>query len=304
MSYNIAALYHFAPVAEKVALQSALKSVCAENDVLGSLLLADEGINGTIASPGDGIHRVIAYIRAQPHFGGLEAKFSTADKKPFRRMKVRLKKEIVTMGVPLVDPTNLVGKYLDPAEWHTFLQQDDVVVVDTRNDYEVAIGSFKNAINPDIKSFREFPKWWAENKDRFHNKRVAMFCTGGIRCEKSTSHAIAEGDDEIYHLKGGILKYLEEIPKEHSLWQGDCFVFDHRVSVGHGLSHGKHFACFACGRPITADDTTRAEYEKGVSCHHCIDEYDDERKTRFRERQKQIALAAARGERHGFVSEF
>jgi UPF0176 protein len=213
-------------------------------------------------------------------------------------MKVRLKKEIVTMGQPDVDPTAHVGNYVEPEDWNELIRSPDVVTIDTRNDYEVAIGTFEGAVDPLTKSFREFPQWWEDNKERFHNKRVAMFCTGGIRCEKSTNFLLGQGVPEVYHLKGGILRYLEEMPAEDSTWQGECFVFDGRVSVGHGLKEGPHELCHACRRPILPEDMDRPEYEAGVSCHQCVDETSDADKARFRERQKQMQLARARGETH------
>lgn len=301
MQFVVAALYHFVAVKDPLAMIDHLKPICENGGICGSLLIAHEGINGTIAGERAGIDQVLSAIRAYAGFADLVHKESFASKQPFRRMKLRLKKEIVTMGQALVDPTNTVGHYVAPSDWNDFLAQDDVVVIDTRNDYEVEIGTFKNAINPNIKTFREFPQWWEDNKERFHNKRVAMFCTGGIRCEKSTSFAINDGYDEVYHLQGGILKYLEEVKPEASTWEGECYVFDGRVSVGHGLEEGPYRSCFACGRPITAKDMQKLEFERGVSCHHCIDEYDDERKARFRERQKQIELSKDRGEPVSFV---
>ena len=202
------------------------------------------------------------------------------------------------MGQPDVDPKARVGNYVDPQDWNELILSPDVAVIDTRNDYEVAIGTFEGAVDPETASFREFPAWWEANKDRFHNKKIAMFCTGGIRCEKSTNYLLGQGVPEVYHLKGGILKYLEEVPEENSTWNGECFVFDGRVSVGHGLKEGPHELCHACRRPILPEDKNRAEFEEGVSCHQCISETSDEDKERFRERQKQIALAKARGERH------
>ena len=301
MKFTVAALYHFVDVPNPKALIQTLEPVCKENGICGSLLIASEGINGTIAGEKTGIANILSAIRSQNGFADLAHKESYASKQPFRKMKLRLKKEIVTMGVPLVDPSNKVGHYVKPEDWNDFLAQDDVVVIDTRNDYEIEIGTFKNAINPDIKTFREFPAWWEKNKARFHNKKVAMFCTGGIRCEKSTSFAIDDGHDEVYHLQGGILKYLEEVRQEESTWDGECYVFDSRVSVGHGLKEGPYSSCFACGRPITSEDMKKTEFERGVSCHHCIDEYDEDRKMRFRERQKQIELAQKRGARVTFV---
>jgi len=217
---------------------------------------------------------------------------------PFNRMKVRLKREIVTMGQPDVDPTAAVGRYVAPRDWNELIAQDDVVVIDTRNDYEVAIGTFDGAVDPKTKSFGEFPAWWEKNRERFHNKRVAMFCTGGIRCEKSTNYLIGQGVEEVFHLKGGILKYLEEVPHDQSSWSGDCFVFDKRVSVGHGLREGPHQLCYACRRPILPQDILRPDYEEGVSCHNCASETSDAQKARFRERQKQISLAKARLKPH------
>ena len=296
--FTVAALYHFTRFASPASLQEPLKQLCTEQKITGTLLLANEGINGTIAGPKVGIDAVIAHIRALPGCDDLEVKFSTASERPFARMKVRLKKEIVTMGQPDVDPKARVGNYVDPQDWNELILSPDVAVIDTRNDYEVAIGTFEGAVDPETASFREFPAWWEANKDRFHNKKIAMFCTGGIRCEKSTNYLLGQGVPEVYHLKGGILKYLEEVPEENSTWNGECFVFDGRVSVGHGLKEGPHELCHACRRPILPEDKNRAEFEEGVSCHQCISETSDEDKERFRERQKQIALAKARGERH------
>ncbi|MEL7211379.1 MAG: rhodanese-related sulfurtransferase [Pseudomonadota bacterium] len=296
--YTIAALYHFTRFDDPAALRPGLLEATAEHGITGTLLLAREGINGTIAGSRAGIDAILGVIRALPGCADLEWKESTAAEPPFGRMKVRLKKEIVTMGQPDVDPTAAVGRYVEPAEWNDLIAAPDVAVIDTRNDYEVAIGTFDGAIDPETKSFGEFPAWWEANKDRFHNKRVAMFCTGGIRCEKSTNYLMSQGVDEVFHLKGGILKYLEEVPAGESAWQGECFVFDGRVSVGHGLEEGPHVLCHACRRPLLPEDTTRAAYEPGVSCHHCIDETSDADKARFRERQKQIALSKARGEKH------
>lgn len=296
--FTVAALYYFTRFASPASLQEPLKQLCTEQKITGTLLLANEGINGTIAGPKAGIDAVIAHIRALPGCDDLEVKFSTASERPFARMKVRLKKEIVTMGQPDVDPKARVGSYVDPQDWNELILSPDVAVIDTRNDYEVAIGTFEGAVDPETASFREFPAWWEANKDRFHNKKIAMFCTGGIRCEKSTNYLLGQGVPEVYHLKGGILKYLEEVPEENSTWNGECFVFDGRVSVGHGLKEGPHELCHACRRPILPEDKNRAEFEEGVSCHQCISETSDEDKERFRERQKQIALAKARGERH------
>ncbi|WP_170588369.1 oxygen-dependent tRNA uridine(34) hydroxylase TrhO [Ruegeria arenilitoris] len=296
--YTIAALYHFTRFADPEALRVPLLELCRAQSVKGTLLLAHEGINGTIAGPRAGIDAVLAHIRALPGCADLEWKEATASQPPFGKMKVRLKKEIVTMGQPDVDPRARTGHYVEPQDWNDLIRSDDVVVIDTRNDYEVSIGTFDGAIDPKTASFRDFPTWWEQNKHRFHNKRVAMFCTGGIRCEKSTNYLLGQGAEDVYHLKGGILRYLEEVPPEDSTWKGECFVFDNRVSVGHGLVEGPHQLCHGCRRPILPQDRDRPEYEHGVSCHQCIHETSEADKARFRERQKQITLARARGEEH------
>ncbi|PIE14085.1 MAG: hypothetical protein CSA70_02730 [Rhodobacterales bacterium] len=296
--YTLRALYHFARFDDPAALRQPLVDLCLAHGITGSLLLAREGINGTIAGQPEGLNQVLRHIQTLPGCADIVWKDSTATDQPFGRMKVKLKKEIVTMGQPDVDPRAGVGHYVAPEDWNELIQSPDVAVIDTRNDYEVAIGTFQGAIDPKTETFRDFPAWWEENKDRFHNKRIAMFCTGGIRCEKSTNFLLGQGIDEVYHLKGGILKYLEEVPKETSTWDGECFVFDGRVSVGHGLEEGPHKLCHACRCPILPEDRERPEYEHGVSCHLCIDKTSDADKARFRERQKQIALAEKRGEKH------
>jgi UPF0176 protein len=295
---TVAALYHFTRFTEPVALRPGLQSACDAHGVKGSLLLAPEGINGTIAGTRSGIDAVLGHIRALPGCADLEWKESPAGKMPFGKMKVKLKREIVTMGQPDVDPLARVGHYVAPQDWNALISAPDVAVIDTRNDYEVSIGTFDGAVDPGTKSFRDFPAWWAANKDRFHNKRIAMFCTGGIRCEKSTNWLLGQGIDEVYHLKGGILKYLEDVPPEQSLWQGECFVFDARVSVGHGLIPGENVTCGACRRPVTPDDRQHPLYEPGTSCPACHHEHTDEDRARFRERQRQMNLSAARGETH------
>lgn len=296
--FIVAALYHFTRFEDPAALRGPLLDLCTAQGIGGTLLLAREGVNGTIAGSRSGIDAVLAHLRALPGCAALEHKESTSQVPPFNRMKVRLKKEIVTMGQPDVDPMTGTGHYVDPADWNALITAPDVAVIDTRNDYEVAIGTFDGAIDPQTKSFGEFPAWWEANKDRFHNKKIAMFCTGGIRCEKSTNYLIGQGVDEVYHLKGGILKYLEDVPQEQSKWDGECFVFDARVSVGHGLKEGPHHLCYACRRPIRPEDRDHPAYVEGVSCHHCVDETTEADKDRFRERQKQVALARARGEKH------
>ncbi|UWR11264.1 rhodanese-related sulfurtransferase [Sulfitobacter mediterraneus] len=294
--YIIAALYHFTRFDDPAAVKPALLELCLAQDVSGSLLLAREGVNGTIAGPRAGIDAVLAHLKALPGCADLEWKEATSDRAPFGKMKVRLKKEIVTMGQPDVDPRASVGHYVDPQDWNALIQSPDVAVIDTRNDYEVAIGTFDGAVDPETKTFGEFPAWWEANKHRFHNKKVAMFCTGGIRCEKSTNYLLGQGVEDVYHLKGGILKYLEEVPQVDSTWSGECFVFDNRVSVGHGLAEGPHVLCHGCRQPILPEDMKRPEYEMGVSCHKCHDKTSDWDKERFRERQKQIRLAQERGE--------
>lgn len=292
--FIIAALYHFTRFSDPAGLKPALLDLCRDQGVMGTLLLAPEGINGTIAGPRSGIDTVLAHIRSLPGCSDLEWKEATSDRKPFGKMKVRIKREIVTMGQPDVDPRARVGHYVTPQDWNDLISQDDVAVIDTRNDYEVAIGTFDGAIDPETESFGDFPAWWEANKHRFHNKKIAMFCTGGIRCEKSTNYLIGQGVDDVYHLKGGILKYLEEVDQNQSTWNGECFVFDNRVSVGHGLEEGPHVLCHGCRQPILPADTKRPEYEAGVSCHKCFDKTTNFDKGRFRERQKQIELTRKR----------
>ena len=296
--FTVAALYKFTPFESPEAIQGPLAKVCCEHGVKGTLLLAREGINGTIAGTPEGISAALAHIKSLPGCRDIEWKESTAETMPFPRMKVRLKREIVTMGQPDVDPTASVGTYVPPEDWNDLIASDDVVVIDTRNDYEVAIGTFEGAEDPLTKTFGEFPDWWAANANRFGNKKVAMFCTGGIRCEKASNYLLAQGVEDVFHLKGGILKYLETVPKEESRWNGECFVFDGRVAVGHGLAEGSYDLCHACRMPISAADKFHPAFEQGVSCHQCIDATSDTDKTRFRERQKQILLARARGETH------
>ncbi|WP_322866790.1 rhodanese-related sulfurtransferase [Aquicoccus sp. G2-2] len=296
--FTCRALYHFARLPDPAALRAPLLELCEANAITGTLLLADEGINGTIAGKVAGLDAVLAHIRAFPGCGDIAWKDSPAQQQPFRRMKVRLKREIVTMGQPDVDPRTKAGHYVSPSEWNALIESPDVAVIDTRNEYEVAIGTFKGAVDPKTESFRDFPAWWEANKHRFHNKRIAMFCTGGIRCEKSTNWLLQQGVEDVYHLQGGILKYLEEVPEAQSDWQGECFVFDGRVSVGHGLHEGPHILCHACRRPILPQDRAHPDYEAGVSCHLCVNLTSEADKARFRERQKQITLATARGKAH------
>ncbi|MEP3347220.1 MAG: rhodanese-related sulfurtransferase [Litoreibacter sp.] len=296
--FTVAALYHFTRFTDPDGLRPAIVELCGREGIRGTLLVAKEGINGTVAGSRKGIDALLSHLRALPGCLEMEHKESTASEMPFNRMKVRLKREIVTMGQPDVDPLAGTGHYVRPEDWNELIQSEDVAVIDTRNDYEVAIGTFEGAIDPKTKSFGEFPAWWEANKERFHNKRVAMFCTGGIRCEKSTNYLLGQGVEDVYHLQGGILKYLEDVPETESTWDGECFVFDGRVSVGHGLKEGDLKLCYACRRPLQPEDLRLNEYELGVSCHQCVNETSEDDKTRFRERQKQIKLAGKRGEKH------
>ena len=296
--FTIAALYHFTRFPDPAALKGPLQALAEAQGIKGSLLIAAEGINGTIAGSRAAIDAMLAHLRALPGCADLEHKESFAEAQPFGRMKVRLKREIVTMGQPDIDPRARVGHYVAAQDWNALISEPDVAVIDTRNDYEVEIGTFRSAVDPGTRSFRDFPAWWQANKDRFHNKRIAMFCTGGIRCEKSTNYLLGQGVPEVYHLKGGILKYLEDVPESESLWQGQCYVFDQRVSVGHGLVPGDYGTCHACRRPLSAEDRARPEFEDGVQCHRCVDEYTDADRARFRERMHQMQLAERRGERH------
>ena len=296
--YISCALYKFVTLANYAALRSPLLKTMTENNVFGTLLLAHEGINGTVSGTREGIDRLLEWLAQQPGLEGIETKESYHDEIPFYRTKVKLKKEIVTMGVEGIDPKRSVGTYVRPADWNALISDPDVVLVDTRNDYEVEIGTFKNAVNPKTKTFREFPAWAKANLDPQKNKKVAMFCTGGIRCEKSTAYMKEQGFEEVYHLQGGILKYLEEVPADQTLWNGECFVFDNRVAVDHDLKRGSYDQCHACRMPITEQEKQHQHYQEGLSCHHCFGTLDTEQKQRFAERQKQISLAKQRGEEH------
>ncbi len=299
-AFLTAALYKFVDLPDFVALREPLQRCCDDNAVKGTLLLAREGVNGTIAGPEAGVRTVLAHLRAIPGLANLTHKESWSGKPPFLRMKVRLKKEIVTLRVPELDPNKTVGQYVKPQDWNALLADPHVVLIDTRNNYEVKIGTFKGAINPDIKTFTELPAWIDTQPvlQGAKKPKVAMFCTGGIRCEKSTALMKMKGFDEVYHLEGGILKYLEEVPPDQSTWEGECFVFDERVSVGHGLQPGPYELCRSCRWPLGAEDKASPRYVKGVSCPHCHDQRSDEEKVRLAERQRQVELAEARGERH------
>ncbi len=296
--YVVAALYKFVSLPDYVALRDRLYQHLVLNKVKGTLLLAEEGINGTVCGPREGIDALKAFLEADGRFNGMSYKESFADEPAFYRTKVKLKKEIVTMGVPGVNPAHIVGTYVKGDDWNQLISDPDTIVIDTRNDYEVAIGTFKHAVNPNTTSFREFPQWAAEHLDKTKHKKVAMFCTGGIRCEKSTAYLKEQGFDEVYHLDGGILKYLEEVPQSQSLWQGECFVFDQRVAVKHGLEQGSYDQCYACRMPLSQADLASEKYLQGLSCPHCHDSLTDEQKASFAERQKQIELAKQRGEQH------
>lgn len=297
-SVVVAALYRFVALPDFEDLRQPLLDLMIDSEVKGTLLLASEGINGTIAGPRAGIDRVLAWLQRDACFKGLEAKESFVDEMPFYRTKVKLKKEIVTMGVDNIDPSDIVGTYVEPEDWNALISDPEVLVLDTRNDYEVEIGSFEHAVNPNTASFRELPDYVAEHLDPTVHKKVAMFCTGGIRCEKSTAFLKQQGFDEVYHLKGGILKYLEDVPEAESKWRGECFVFDNRVTVNHQLEKGHYDQCHACRRPITEEDKLSSHYQKGISCHHCHDQQTQRQKQRYSEREKQIELARYRGESH------
>lgn len=294
----VAALYKFTPFQDPDTLRAPLQAACSEANVYGTLLVAPEGINGTIAGTRDGIDQVLSALRSLPGCADLDHKESHAESMPFHRMRVRLKKEIVTMGEPGTDPNAIVGDYVDPEDWNDMISDPNVIVIDTRNDYEVEIGTFKGAVNPNTIAFREFPNWFRENYKNTEDKTFAMFCTGGIRCEKATSFLKSEGVSDVFHLKGGILKYLEHIPEEKSLWEGECFVFDQRIAVTHGLELGTYDLCHACRRPIDDEDRQSPHFVQGVSCPRCHDAHTFEQKARFSERQKQMRHAAKRGSKH------
>jgi UPF0176 protein len=300
MSFTVAALYRFTSFGEIGPVRLALKSMCDAHGIKGSLLLAHEGINGTIAGTDAAISAVIAYIRGLPGCRSLDVKYSTASEMPFFRMKVLRKKEIVTLGVEGVDPVNQAGTFVAPKDWNALIADPDTLVIDTRNDYEVGIGTFKGALDPKTPTFRDFPDWFRANRADITRgkKRIAMFCTGGIRCEKSTAFLRSEGIDEVYHLQGGILRYLETIKPEESRWEGECFVFDQRVSVVHGLAQGGYDRCHACRDPLSADAMSSPLYVEGISCPHCYDKRNSTQRERYAERQKQIALARKRGKSH------
>jgi UPF0176 protein len=300
--YLTAALYKFVELPDYAALQANIHEACVAHHIKGTILLAREGINGTIAGLPSDIQAVLHFLRTDAAFEGkfasLEHKESYANEHPFYRMKVKLKKEIVTMGVPSVNPNNTVGTYVKPEDWNALISDPDVIVLDTRNDYEVHIGTFKGAVDPKTTTFREFPEYVSQNLDKTKHKKVAMFCTGGIRCEKASSYMLEQGFDEVYHLQGGILKYLETVPEAESLWLGECFVFDQRVAVKHGLEVGEFDQCYACRMPLSPEELKSPQYTAGISCPHCYSSLTEEKRKSLTERQKQVILAKQRGEQH------
>jgi len=296
----VAALYKFVEIDDLLSLQSNLYEICEKNNIMGTILIANEGINGTISGKTNEINQTISLLKSDKRFTNIEIKYSSTDKQPFHRMKVRLKKEIVTIGLPKINPNKKVGTYVKPDDWNDLISDPNVVVIDTRNKYETKIGSFQNALDPETSSFREFPDWVKKFKSSKENanKKIAMFCTGGIRCEKASSLMKEEGFEDVYHLQGGILKYLETIDKENSLWNGECFVFDQRVCLTDELEVGSYKMCFACRMPITHEEMQNEKYIEGISCIYCYDKTTKEKKERFGSRQKQILLAKERGEKH------
>ncbi|WP_299200494.1 rhodanese-related sulfurtransferase [uncultured Amphritea sp.] len=294
----VCAMYKFVALEDFATLREPLHKVMLDNDVRGTLLLASEGINGTVAASRAGIDALLNWLQSDPRLADIVYKESIDDSNPFHRTKVKLKKEIVTMGVEGIDPKRVVGTYVKPQDWNALISDPEVVLVDTRNDYEVQVGTFKGALNPNTETFREFPQYVKEHLDPEKNRKVAMFCTGGIRCEKSTAYLKEQGFDEVYHLEGGILKYLEEVPQDNSLWEGECFVFDNRVTVNHQLEKGSYDQCHACRLPLTAEQMQSEQYQAGISCPNCYDRLSDEQRERFIERQKQMQLAEQRGEAH------
>jgi len=291
-------MYKFVTLENFHALRQPLHDVMEDNQVRGTLLLAGEGINGTVAGSRQSVDTLLDWLRSDSRLNDIDCKESYTDRMPFNRAKVKLKKEIVTMGVEGIDPKRVVGTYVSPKDWNKLISDPDVILVDTRNDYEYKVGTFKNAINPNTVSFREFPRYVQDNLNPEQHKKVAMFCTGGIRCEKSTAFLKKQGFAEVYHLKGGILKYLEEVPPQETLWEGECFVFDERVTVNHQLQKGGYDQCNACRLPITESDKASDKYQQGISCPHCYDKLSSDQKARFTEREKQMELAKQRGEAH------
>jgi len=295
---QVAAFYKFVPLDNIEGLQLEIRETCKASDVLGTILLAHEGINGTVAGPSEDLDKLFTQLSQYPGLEGLSKKISYCNRNPFYRMKVRLKKEIVTLGVEGIDPRQDVGEYIAPEAWNELISQPDVRLIDTRNDYEVGLGTFAGAENPETRSFRDFPAWVEANLDADKDEKIAMFCTGGIRCEKSTAFLKELGYKNVYHLEGGILNYLEKVPVDESMWRGDCFVFDNRVTVDHDLGEGQYVLCPACRMPLSEEDRRSPKFEKNVSCPKCFDRLTPERRASLKERGRQIELAAARGEKH------
>ena len=295
---TICALYKFTRLDDFEEIQGPLKIFLESLNIRGTLLLAKEGVNGTIAGDNDSIMKSLDYLQKDERLVGLEYKFSYSEKPPFKRLKVKLKKEIVTLGVSNIDPIFSSGTYVKPTDWNELINDPDVVLIDTRNNYEFEIGSFKGSINPNTETFREFPAYTKNNLEKYRDKKIAMFCTGGIRCEKSTAYLKSKGFENVFHLQGGILKYLEEVKEDESLWEGECFVFDDRVAVKHNLELGKYDQCHACRFPITDEDKEHPHYEKGASCPRCYGTKNSSQVSRYREREKQVQLAKSRGESH------
>jgi UPF0176 protein len=293
--FTVAAFYRFARFPDPHALRAPLQASCAASELHGTILLAPEGINGTIAGSADGIAAVVAHIRTLPDCADMDVKYALAETMPFPRMKVRMKREIVTLGVGDLDPAANAGTHVAPRDWNALIADPETIVIDTRNDYEVRLGTFRGAVDPETSSFREFPEWVQGRKAELAGRKVAMFCTGGIRCEKATAYVKSLGIEAVFHLKGGILKYLEEVPAAESLWQGECFVFDERVSVAHGLAEGEAQLCRACRQPLTGEDMRSPHYVEGISCARCHDARSEKDRVRYAERHRQVALAEARG---------
>jgi UPF0176 protein len=294
----VAALYFFAHLADYERMKDPLLGRCLESNIKGTILLAEEGINGTVAGTRQAIDNVLDFIRSDARLAGLAHKESYVAELPFHRMKVRLKKEIVTMGVPGTDPNQLNGTRVNAAQWNDLISDPDVLVIDTRNEYEIGIGTFENAVSPQTETFREFPAFVQRELDPAKHTKIAMFCTGGIRCEKASSYMLREGFPEVYHLDGGILRYLETVDSSESKWRGECFVFDDRVAVDANLAQGSYTQCAACRRPLSEEERASVNYRTGISCPHCIDKTSDDKKARLAERQLQVELAQARGEVH------
>ncbi len=296
--YTVCALYKFVTLEDYQQIRQPLLEKMESLNIKGTLLLALEGINGTVSGTQEAIQQLLDYLNADARMNPISFKVSFDETQPFHRTKVKLKKEIVTLGVEGIDPRRSVGTYVKPKDWNALISDPEVVTIDTRNDYEIEIGTFKHAIDPETKTFREFPEYVAKNLDPKKHKKVAMFCTGGIRCEKSTAYLKEQGFEEVYHLEGGILQYLEDVPQEESLWEGDCFVFDNRVAVNHDLQRSEYDQCYACRLPITEHDKQSDLFEPGVSCPKCHGTHSEEQIARFREREKQVQLAKARQEEH------